>query len=108
MSGNPEGRPQEATLEEFLSSAVSEALERSFDSSTAKAVNFYIDTNILSKNPDAYADSVRRMFGKDGSEVVLKSITKNICERAELQVDPTIFFSLRECVDAVRKRYRSR
>ena len=108
MSGRPEGLPQETTLEVFLSSAVNEALERSFDASTAKAVSFYIDTNILSKNPDAYADSVLRMFGKGGGEVVLKSITKNICERAKLPVDPTIFFSLRECVEAVRKRYRSR
>jgi hypothetical protein len=60
------------------------------------------------KNPDAYADSVRRIFGKEGGEVVLKSITKNICEKAKLPVDPTVFFSLRECVTAVAKQYRSR
>jgi len=108
VSGSAKGEPQEATLEDFLSSAVNEALERSFDASTARAVSFYIDTSILSRNPDAYTDSVRRMFGKDGGEVVLKSITKNICERAKPPVDPTIFLSLSECVKAVAKRFRSR
>jgi hypothetical protein len=108
VSGGPRGQPQEGTLEDFLSSAVDEALERAFDASTAKAFRFYIDTNILLKNPDAYADSVRRIFGKEGGEVVLKSITKNICEKAKLPVDPTVFFSLRECVTAVAKQYRSR
>jgi len=108
VSGRPGEQAREATFEEFLSKAVDEALERAFDVSTAKAVRFYIDTSILSKNPDAYADSVRRMFGKDGGEVVLKSITKNICERAKLPVDPTMLFSLRECVEAVAKQYRSR
>jgi hypothetical protein len=106
MSGAPGAR--EVTLEEFLASAVDEALERAFDASTAKAVDFYIDANILSKNPDAYADSVRRMFGTEGGEVVLKSITKTIRERAKLPADPTIPLTLGECVRAVAKQYRSR
>jgi hypothetical protein len=108
VSGRQGERPQEATFEEFLLRAVDEALEHAFDASTAKAVRFYIDTNILSKNPDAYADSVRRMFGMAGGEVVLNSIIKNLCQKAKVPLDPAKFSSLRECVEAVAKQYRSR
>ena len=108
MSGGPGTQTQKATFEEFLLKAVDQALEQSFDVSTAKAVRFYIDTNILAKNPDAYADSVRRMFGMTGGEVVLNSIIKNVCQTAKVPLDPAKFSSLRDCVEAVAKQYRSR
>jgi hypothetical protein len=108
VSGGPGGQTQKTTFEEFLLKAVDEALERAFDASTAKAVRFYIDTNILAKNPAAYADSVRRMFGMTGGEVVLNSIIKNVCQKAKVPLDPAKFSSLRDCIEAVAKQYRSR
>jgi hypothetical protein len=108
LSGQPARQSQEAALAEFLVRTTDEALEQAFDASTAKAVKFYVDTNILVKNPDAYADSVLRMFGKIGGEVVLASVMKNLCQRAGVSEDPKKFSRLRDCVNAVGKQFRSR
>jgi hypothetical protein len=107
VSGQPARQSQE-TLAEFLVRTVDEALEQAFDASTAKAVKFYVDTNIVVKNPDAYADSVLRMFGKIGGELVLASIIKNLCQKAGISEDPKKFSRLRDCVSAVAKQFRSR
>jgi len=88
--------------------AADDALEKTFDASTAKAVRFYIDTNILVRNPDAYADSVLRMFGKLGGELVISAITKNLTERAGIGDPGQKWTSLRECVRAVERRYHPR
>jgi len=96
---------QENDFEDFLLGAVNEGLEQAFDASTAQAVKFYIDTRILAKNPDAYADSVMRMFGKVGGEIVLNSIMKSISQRGRFPADSR-WSSLREVVSAVAKQYR--
>jgi len=93
-------------FETFLVVAVYDALVRTFDASTAQAVQFYIDTGILVKNPDAYADSVMRMFGKVGGEVVINSIMESLSEKANIPAT-TKWSSLRDCVAAVAKRYRA-
>jgi hypothetical protein len=107
LSGRPQAQGREATFEEFVVDAVNEALQKTFDASTAKAVQFYIDAHILAKNPDAYADSVLRMFGKVGGDVVIDSVMKNLVQRAGMPDDPKKFSSLKDCVNAVAKRYRS-
>ncbi len=105
MSGASGGR-QQTTFQDFLITTANEALEKTFDASTAKAVQFYVDTNILVKNPDAYADSILRMFGKVGGEVVLDSIMKSLLQKAGMPDDPKKFSSLRECINAVAKKFR--
>ena len=105
MSAPPGRQPQRATFDDFLIEAVNEALVKAFDASTAKAVGFYVDPHILANNPDAYADSVLRMFGKAGGEVVLNSITKTITQKANMPPD-TKWRSLRDCVTTVAKRFR--
>ncbi len=107
MSGLSGGQRQEATFADFVVSAVNDALQKTFDASTAKAVQFYIDANILVKNPDAYADSVLRMFGKVGGDVVLETIMKNLLQKAGMPGDPKKFSNLKDCVNAVAKRYRN-
>lgn len=92
-------------FEDFLVASVNEALEQAFDSSTAQAVKFYIDTSILVRNPDAYSDSVMKMFGKEGGEVVINSIMKSLSRRANMPPDKK-WSSLRECILAVAKSYR--
>lgn len=81
-------------------------LLNSFDAATAKAVKFYFDTNIVVKIPDAHADSVLRMFGKIGGELVLVSVIKNLCQKAGISEDPKKFSSLRDCVGAEAKKVR--
>jgi hypothetical protein len=107
VSGRSEGQTQASKFEDFVVLSANEALEKTFDSSTAKAVQFYIDARILVRNPDAYAESMLKMFGKEGGKVVLNSIMKTLLQKTGMPEEPQRFPSLRDCVNAVAKQYRS-
>jgi len=106
VSGHPGDPRQETTFRDFIVGAVNDALLKTFDASTAKAVQFYIDTNILVSNPAAYSDSVLRMFGKAGGGVVVDSIKRSLLQKAGISEDPKKYPSLQDSLNAAAKKFR--
>lgn len=63
----------DARFEKVLLEAIEEALVKVFGSETSRSVQFYIDPNIALVDPNAYANSLEKLF-KDGAKVVLEAI----------------------------------
>ncbi|MBI3023621.1 MAG: hypothetical protein HYY68_07855 [Thaumarchaeota archaeon] len=71
---------EDTRFENILLEAINEALVKVFGSETSRSVQFYIDPNIALVDPNAYANSLEKMF-KDGAKVVLEAIIEALRER---------------------------
>ncbi len=93
------------TFENLLLQAIDDGLTKILGSDAARAVKFYVDPRIASRNADSYARSLERMF-MDGAKVMIIAIEDTLCDMTGL--DKRDWRSLAECVSAARQKHAAR
>ena len=94
---------REASFDELLLKTIDEELTNALGPSSSRAVKFYVDSHIALREPDTYADSLRKLLGQ-AADVLLSRISTKICEIAG--INKRDWLSFKECVKAVRAAFR--
>jgi len=68
---------------ETIRFAIDSAIAGVVGQSTARAINFYVDSRLAISDPDRYARSLSKIFG-DGAKVLTDKIIDEVCLRSGL------------------------
>ena len=82
--------------------AIDDGLVSSIGETTAKAMNFYVQSQIAISDPNGYSKSLGKIFGS-GSGVLLDAIVRNIC--AATKIDRREGMTLADAIEAGRQSF---
>jgi hypothetical protein len=94
-----------SSVEDFevrFRNTIEATLKKTFGVLTAKSIFFYVDTSIALKNPDFYADSLKRIFGPTGSAAILRSLVSDVS--ATFGLEKSDWSSFSECVSKAKEK----
>ena len=89
------------SYEEVLLTSVREALVDGLGETSAKALDFYLDSRILLTDPDEYERSMAKFLGP-GSKPIIEHLLDKICSSAG--IERTSVQSLERCLAEARRK----
>ena len=89
------------SYEEVLLSSIREALIGGLGETSAKALDFYLDSRILIKDPAEYEKSMTKVLGP-GSRAIIEHLLDRVCSSAG--IERSSVHSLEQCLAEARRK----
>ncbi|QQG48849.1 MAG: hypothetical protein HY247_00565 [archaeon] len=90
----------QASVDDIIAKAVSDSLRKNFGDSTARSIEFYFDSGLVSRNPKVYERMLRKTF-KAGADHMIVLIEQEIFRVSGAEAQEGL--SLEQVVAAVKR-----